>query len=250
MSINLLDVIDRLPTEDAARLASDPFFSDIPVIVADKGNVSAEVARAQGIVTMKSGKRGVCVVVLQLVGDDLNPNIPFGPMRLYPAFQVIEQVEMNNDKNGTKKSARRVARQIVKLIKTLRLVGVANSQTPDKPCIEPIRFKDADEKLIGYQVNFYCDESDSETVLKVANPVFAPRGGASATVTLTCATAGAAIWYTTDDTPPDPGVLPGSTAHLYASPITVPPAGVTIRACAYLAGSVASDVERFAFTAP
>ena len=102
--IRAIDVIDLLPGELAARLQCDPFFADIPVIVVESGNVATELARKQAVITEKSGKRGVAVIVLQCLADDTDANVNFGPMILRPAFQVVEQVELNNDPNGTGKS--------------------------------------------------------------------------------------------------------------------------------------------------
>lgn len=244
MSIGLLDVIDRLPAELGARLESDPFFANIAVVVADKGNVAEEINRKQASIAMKSGKRGVGVIVLQVVGDDPNPNMSFGPLTLRPAFQVFENVELNqHTTNGTGKTARRVARRIVSLVKNLRLIGVANSITPDKPCIEPVQFDN--EKLVGYQVNFFCSEADTENILKCAPVIITPNGGSSATVTLACATVGATIYYTTDDTLPS-----AANGTAYTTAINVPSGGFTLRACAYKTDLIPSDVERAAFTHP
>ena len=56
--MKLDDILDCLPFELAARLVSDPFFVDIPIIVAVKGNVAREYQRAQAVITEKSGRRG------------------------------------------------------------------------------------------------------------------------------------------------------------------------------------------------
>src|SRR5579859_5977585 len=122
--MNVTDILDRLPFELAARLESDPFFVDIPVVVAVKGNVAQEFQRKQAVIEEKSGKRGVCVVVLQIVADDIYEGLAAGPMKLKPAFQVIENVEMNNDDSGTGKSARKVARHIIKNIKLAGFRGI------------------------------------------------------------------------------------------------------------------------------
>lgn len=79
---------------------------------------------------------------------------------------------------------------------------------------------------------------------KVKSPVFNPAGGTyttGQTVTITSATSGAAIRYTTD------GSTPTSASSLYNSPITVS-STMTINAIAIKDGMVASEVSSAAYT--
>jgi hypothetical protein len=246
--INAIDVIDLLPGELAARLECDPFFSDIPVVVAEKGNIAAETARKQAVITARNGKRGVAVIVLQMVADDDEPEIDFGSMLLKPAFQVVENVELNNDSSGTGKSARKVARRIRDVVKCLRLVGLTTDFNAGRNCIEPVSLSaDLGANVVAYQVNFTTYEADAESISQVSTPQFAEDAGSSPAVDLLCATVGAQVWYTLDDTfPAPPDSVQGSTAQLYSSPIPIPPQGFTIRAAAYLSGFVASQVNRAA----
>ncbi len=136
--IATLDIIDRLPYEFKARLEADEFFCDIPVVVAEDGNLKSEMEKRQAVLTTKTTKRGVAVIVLQVVADDNFPNLRFGPMTLRPAFQVVEQLEFNRDENRTKKSARKVARRIRDVIKGAGLQGLVLDLQADSPCIEPV----------------------------------------------------------------------------------------------------------------
>jgi hypothetical protein len=244
-----IDIIDQLPFEFAARLETNPFFADIPVVVAEKGNVALEYQRKQAAITEKSGKRGICVVVLQLTADDLSNNLQFGPMILRPAFQVAENVELNHDDAGTGKSARKVSRKIRDVMKNCNLMGLVQDMKAGKPCIEPVDLKDMGDAVVGYQVNFECLEVSTDQQTQVQMPAFATQGNSPETAEflLTSATAGAAIWFTTDDSFPYNGgvdTFPGSTAQLYTGPVSIPAGGVTIRACAYLDGAIASGINR------
>ena len=81
-------------------------------------------------------------------------------------------------------------------------------------------------------------------VPSVANPVFSPNGGAvdsGTEVTITCATAGAKIYYTTDGSTPD------ATSTEYTAPIEVT-AAVTIKAIGIADDMADSDVVTKAFT--
>jgi hypothetical protein len=240
-----LDIIDRLPQELANCLLTDSFFCDIPVIVVEKGNVADEMARAQAVITETSGKRGVAVLVLQVVADDLSSNLQFGPMTLKPAFQVIENVELNNDDNGTLKSARKVARRIRDAIKTQNFIGLVQNMTTSKPCIEPVELKDLGDAIVAYQVNFECLEVGSDQMVAVQMPVIAV-GTAPPQFILSCPNAGAQIWFTLDDTFPfngDVNKYPGSTAQLFVAgtPVNIPTGGCTLRARAY--GPSGTDLD-------
>jgi hypothetical protein len=236
--IETLDIIDRLPFELQARLEGDDFFSDIPVVVAEEGNIKLELGRKQAVITAKSGHRGVAVVVLQVVADDDFPNLQFGPMTVFPAFQVIENVELNRGANGTQKSARKVARRIRDVIKCAGMIGLVKNMQADKPAIEPVDLgAELGDQVKGYQVNFKCLEASAQDLAQVAIPQFAPVQG-QAQFTITCETAGASIYYTVDDS------YPTRAAALYAGPVGIPEAGLTVRACGYKAGMVASWVNR------
>jgi hypothetical protein len=238
------DIIDRLPFELAARLQCDPFFADIPVVVAEAGNLRLEIERRQAVVLGKLGKRGAAVVVPQLIADDPTPNLQFGPMRFYPQFQVIEQVELNNDAQGTKKSHRKIARRIRDVIKTANFIGLIANITPGKPCIAPMDLSKLGDLVKGSEVNFECLEISGEQFSIVQMPAFG--GDGTSELTITSPTVGAQIWFTLDDTYPYPGGAddyPGSTAQLYSGPIALTEP-VIVRACGYLDGSVASGINR------
>ncbi len=245
--IKTADVIDLLPTELAAWLECHSFFSTITIVVIETGNIASEVAAKQAMIAMKNGRRGACVVIPQLVADDMYANVAFGPMKLRPAFNVYEVPELNNDANGTQKSARRIAREIVKVVKPLRLIGLVTDMVAETPTIEPLNIARAEgeKKIVGYQVNFSCEEADDEPLSQVATPLFSKDPDDAAQLVLTSETEGAQIWYTTDDTLPVPtDKQASSTAQLYGSPIAVPETGFTIRALAWKEGSVTSCPNR------
>ncbi len=245
--MNTEDILDRLPYELAARLVSDPFFDDIPVVVAVKGNVAQEYSRLRAVIEETSGHRGVAVIVQQIVADDIYEGLPGGPMKLFPAFQILENVELNNDDAGTKKSCRKVARHIIKNMKLAGFRGLVQGMKCAQPAIHPADIKDLADEVVAEQVNFECQEFSDEQILYCLPPVITVISDTQ--VTLATATPSAAIWFTTDDSFPFPGKAAdgyeGSTSQLYTGPITVDPASFVIRACASQAGYIDSSIERF-----
>jgi len=242
--MNAYDIIDRLPLELAARLACDPFFVDIPVVVAEKGNIKLEMERKQAVITEKAGKRGVAVIVLQTLADDLSRNLQFGPMILKPSFQVIENVELNNDDAGTGKSARKIARRLRDIIKNFNVKGLVADMKAGQPCIEPADLSEISPALVGCQVNFECLEVSNEDQRQVQDVVFTASPPSS--IVMSCPTPGAAIWFTTDDSFPYPGTtddFPGSTSQLYSSAVAVE-TGQVIRAGAFVENQIPSGINR------
>ena len=229
-----LDIIDRLPGELAAALEGDEYFADIPVIVAEEGNVAQQMARKQAILTAKGGKRGAGVIILPTLADDTKPNVRFGPMTLYPTFQVIESLELNRDARGTGKSARKIARRIRDVIKQYQIQGLVTNLVPEVPCIVPLDVsREIGDQVKSCLVQFTCLECPSESTAFVAMPVGVLADGL---VTIVCVTDGAVVWVTTDGSSPLPG-----KAQAYAGPVAGVAGGV-VRARAFLAGAVPSGV--------
>ncbi len=114
-------------------------------------------------------------------------------------------------------------------------------------CVTTVR-KDAasvtlyrgDESSLWYTTNLSSSSPEPETV---AAPTITPDGGTfrdAQTVTITCATEGADIYYTTD------GSVPTVSAALYSGPITLTETA-TIKAIAVKDGMTASAVVSAAF---
>jgi hypothetical protein len=167
-------------------------------------------------------------------------------MQLLPAFQVVEIPTQNKSSTGTKKSARRVARKIRDIIKPLYLAGLCTEFVFGRDCIAPLKLPL--ENTIAYEVNCHTYEADTQPISQVAAPMFSLSENTN--VAITCATVGAQIWYTTDDSfPAPPDKVDGSNAQLYSNPIPIPREGVMIRAAAFLPdpNTVGSVVNRSFF---
>ena len=106
-----------------------------------------------------------------------------------------------------------------------------------------------DGAIVGYKVLAEAPQPNGGNfqsgVKKVAAPVFSPNGGsfsgASQSVTVTSATTGATIYYTTD------GSTPTSKSTKYSSAISVT-ATTTVKAIAIKDGMAPSKVVSATFT--
>jgi len=233
-----LDIIELLPGELQACLLGDDFFATVTVLAFDEENVASMAARLQAVQTSRGGKVGRAVIVMPMVADDLQPNIRFGPMTLYPSFQTLESVELNK-RNGDGKSSRRIARRIRDVVKQFQLPGLIANLKPETPCISPLNLKrELGDGIKSHLVQFSCLEAPTDGPAFVMQPAAAVAGGQ---VTITCPTAGAAIWFTTDfSSPLPPAVKSGSTAKLYSGAFGS--AAQVVRARAFLAGAIPSGV--------
>lgn len=96
----------------------------------------------------------------------------------------------------------------------------------------------------GYSDSDIASAQYTITSAKAATPTFSPAAGSyptAQTVTISCATSGATIRYTTD------GTTPTSTSDIYSTPIDVT-ATTTIKAIATYTGMTNSDVGSSTYT--
>jgi hypothetical protein len=159
----------------------------------------------------------------------------------------VELVEQNRGPLGTGKTALQIARRIIQVMKPQALVGLCTDLICDKPAIEPVTISKTDlgANVVAYQVNFVTFEWSDEVLSQVSMPIIAAAGGPAPVATMTCATAYADIWYTTDDSPPVPTSCDTlSTALLYRGPIALAEGKLTFRARGFLAGSIGSITNR------
>ena len=217
-------------TDFGARLEADEYFEDIPVLVQRKGVTESDVDVALAGLAEKGGKAGACVVVLmpELVPD--SPDAPGPRYRLRAAVQVIEMVLVNLGQDGTGKGAEAIAERVRQI---LHHVSFGRGSVYTFAGMEPLS---AGDGKISYAVRFERLAGDA-WVAKVMRPVVTVTGSGPASVSITCGTAGAALWYTLDGTYP---AAANPVAALYAAALSISTA-CTLRCVAYLAGYQASD---------
>lgn len=120
---------------------------------------------------------------------------------------------------------------------------ITNKKNTSKTIYYQPSYSDFNASASGTAVQLYVEDDGSSPITTVAVPTFSPEAGSyntPQTVTITTATSGATIYYTTD------GSTPSSSSTLYTSAITIT-ATTTIRAIAILNG-ISSDVATATFT--
>lgn len=225
----------ELDQEDfAGRLLADPYFTDIAVLVQRKGVTESDIDVALSVLNERTGKIGACAVVLMPSLVPINPNVPGPEFTVEQTVQVIEQPLFNLGDTGTGKSAGQITQRVRQI---LHHFSNGFGGTYNFAGLEPIQ---VDTGKISYGVKFSRQAGDAH-VTKVLTPtISATATTAPSTVTLACATAGAAIWYTTDGSYPSSA---NAAAHQYAASFAQATAA-TIRAAAEKTGLQASNVKQ------
>lgn len=234
--------LEVIQLDMAARLNGDDYFATIPIFVlrprASEGFVQIQTRIDQAINahTTKAGKSGAAVTVLMPLGEAQSPNVP-GP-RLDFTFVVRVQelpiVNMNAD-TGTLKSAEEIALRVAQMFHhwqngsgQVLVAASGGTMVPNA---------DFDPKLT-YDVKFRLQTGLGQIAKTAAVGISPASGAAPQTVTLSCGTVGALIFYSIDGSYPS---LP------YGAPVAVSTAG-TLRAVATSTGRVASDISQGIFT--
>jgi hypothetical protein len=210
------------------RLEADAYFADISVLLQRRGVTEADIEEKLNVLNEKGGKLGACAIVLKPRLVPVTPDAPGPEYFIEITVQVLTQPLMNDGDGGTGKQTEAIATRTRILGHNFAGFTFFEQQGEDVP-----KGKDS------YSVTFRRRAQDNEQ--RCGKPLIDPDSGAAATlVTLTSATAGATIYYTTD------GSLPTEEdGTLYAGPFAAP-AG-RVRAIAYKDGLIASDVAEAAF---
>lgn len=241
-----MTTFERQLLDMQARLEADAYFVDVPVFVLrpraleGAAQIQTRIDQALAGLTHKAGKTGAAVTLLMPVGDTDKPNVPGPALRFTYTARVQEIIGVNMGPNGTGKSAEEIAVAVLQVFHHTSLNGRhVLTAAPDTltPSLE------ADPKLT-YDVRFSA-QGNLPKPAKCAAPLISPASGAvPQTVTLTCATASAAIYYTTDGSYPSPL---NATATRYTAALSIT-AACTLRTVAHLADYQQSDVNEATFT--
>lgn len=233
MAIAQDNILEDVKLDLVARLEADAFFSDVHVLYQNEGDLDTDRKNALAGRTSKSGRKGAAVIIHSVDVAEVSGQGPVPQMKLSALIECAETRKLNHSAAGTGKTAAEISARVVQLL---------NHYTPHHLCLgswhlpsAPVQELSLLDGMVGFAVELN-NHAHFQAVPKVATPE-AAAGGTS--LTLACATAGAAIHYTTD------GSYPSSAnrAALYSSPITVAP-GDEITFIARLADHNDSDTMR------
>lgn len=181
-----------------------------------------------------------CGVLVEVPAFRVEKPNSAGPLRyLVVSAVVMEEPNLNFTDGGTKISAEEAAEAVLDTLHGLRIDG-AGALYAD---VDAIRSADEFEGLVAYRVSLQMKSPRAQTD-RVAIPTITE---AARHVTLTCATAGADIWYTTDESFPWPGNSAAAgtgTGVLYEGPFDLDPSVTVLRWAAYKTGMLGSNVGR------
>lgn len=238
--------LERLQIFIAGRLAATGFFSDVGVYVlrprtkADGTlesvpDIQTKIEEALSLVTTTEGKFGAAISVqMPEIAAENGDNSGF--VVVQTVIRCEENPTLNMSADGTRKSAEELGTAVISALWGWVPGGVSQPIYFAKEAMVPNLDKPA---RVVYDVvaraNMQLEEEERVTRVVIARS----SETAPAEITLTCATVGAAIYYTTDGTFPS---AQNPAAVEYTEPFTVE-TSADIFAAAYMDGLAGSNVS-------
>lgn len=214
--------LQTLQQSVADHLSASPFFADanIAILTERIGNIEFSInSRVEAI--------GLCVIVVTPTANVTYGNAP-GPY--FDNIRIVCRVLESVVTNKTGITALAAAEEIVRL-----LHHFAPNDADHLTAVTPTIALGNDPDFLSYDCGFSASLTVTEAAETVDNVVITNSGGS---ITMTCATENAFIFYTTNGKPPVP-----HTGTRYLAPFATPASGTTIRAKAWLPGYLASKTE-------
>ena len=222
--------IVQLQSDVGEALLSHEGLASVNVVQYRKLRVQSEVDLGAIYAVGRNGKSGCGVLVEMPTFEVSHPNLPGPSAELVITCAVLEEPNLNLEPTGgTGLSAEDVAQRVLDSLHGLDLEGTG-ALYADKRAIQPA---EEFQGLVAYRVALRLRSLRPQTA-RVATPTIVEAG---LNVTLTCATAGAAIYYTMEGSFPGPS---NAGAVLYAESFTM--TGAVLRWAAYKSGMVGSNV--------
>lgn len=209
-------------------LKTDEYFADIHTAVDDAVDLDAEINKALTENYRTGETKGICIAIQTLSGGCENPNIP--GIHIMPAslvFDVYENVAVNRAAGGNGKKGLVVAETLMAVMSRFD-----NSEIPSSKCWHAANAIDRVDLpewgCVVHRCTMHTQGGTEDDTTVVATPAIAQAAG----ITITCATAGASIYYTTNGTRPlFLGASHGlNNGTLYSAPFATPAAGTVIKA--------------------
>lgn len=225
--------MEKLQSDVTDKLNSEELFDLVNVVSLRKLQILSEVTAGLVFLTAKGGKLGAGLLVGMPTIEVPDPDVPGPELKVVIAVRSMENPTINQDATqGTLLTAETNAINALQVLHQLGIEGLGNLYASRRAVVP----NTDTEGVVAYDV-FLEATLPSALIVQVAQPVAAENG---LTVTLTNVTAGATIYYTTDDSFPGKG---NPAALLYAGPFVVA-SGTKVRWAAYKTGMRGSDIGR------
>jgi hypothetical protein len=227
------DIGDKL--RSVATLATATVINVLPRLTTGEDALEAKLNVLQAAVAEK----GLGLVVLPPRLRVSSPNIPGPRTAAVHTIQIIENTLVNRATGGTGVLWEEAMELVLQTLHQWTVTGSV-CLTAETDAVEDLPSELLQRGLNGCQVNVTHDHH-----LAVLSKVSTPTITIASTVTLSCATGSASIYYTIDGTFPYVG---NTAATLYAAPFAKPTAGLTVRAAAFKTSLAGSDVAEAVVT--
>ena len=232
-----MSLIETIQREVADQIAADGFFLNIPVLVESLGDSASQIERALGPVNTQGGKVGAAVVVTTPTANVSWPEVggPFFDEIPITVLVAVNPVTNNDPEAGTGASALAICEEVCSMLHQFYPHSANGPIVAERPTITRAPNGGDDEAIIQYLCRFKTLGGIQNVLPQVTTPSV---HSASDEYTLSCATPGAAIFYTTDGSNPNP-----RTSTLYTAPFAS--SGQSVATRAWLAGYLASEILSF-----
>lgn len=226
-----------------AKLLAEPALININSVSLRAVQVSSEAEIKRVWLKARNGKAGAGVVVGIPSVEHNFPNVAGPERKLLLPVSVFAQPSVNAlASTGTGLEAEEIVDLIDALLARFQVEGLGTIY-----CDATMPNLETAAGVIRYDMIFVCENARDE--ITRCEPVTLAEAPAL-TLTLTCATAGAAIYYTTDGSLPGPDAATGlaaGTATLYSAPFAVT-SGARVSVAAYKTGLAGSDIRQYLIT--
>lgn len=234
------DALQQLQLDIAAMLQADELFAGVQVIVSrprseeDATLIQSNIDNAlAGLVEVETTggvfKGGLAVIIMMSEGEVPSPNVPGPQLELVQTVRVIENPLVNMGEDGTQITAEQGALNVLSALHHWN-PGHGVLTADSRSALKEVNL----ESRVAYDVRFRRDAGITPRTF-VQRPQIT-LGGSLASIT--CGTAGAAIYYTTDGSAPVPATGTLCTTVVDVSGFT----GGMLRAAAFKAGMRGSDI--------
>jgi hypothetical protein len=231
----------RVQNDAYGRILAHSYFSDVAIIQERKALTTQEIAKLLSTVKGRSNKVGAAIIVHRPsyfpASDDTS-----GRGQILQSFTALEHPTINAGDIGTGKSAEELSLELFLLFNQVAASVPSQVYTafPGGAVTPDDSFEGFNAWLTRLQLF-----GNTEHMERCGVPLITPDSGASPqSVTLTTATGGASIYYTTDGSFPSDQ---NEEATLYTGAIAIAEP-TTIRAAAQKTGMQQSGIAEATFT--